>query len=67
MRTKTPTETDPLFEAYRQAKARHDAAITALKQASTGRTPPDPGLVQAQAAAALEEFEAMAALRGVTD
>jgi hypothetical protein len=67
LRTKTPVETDPLFEAYRRAKARHDEAIAALKQASSGRSPPDPRLVQAQAAAALEEFEALAALRQATD
>ncbi len=60
-------EHDHLFEAYRTAKARHDAAITALKQASTGRSRPDPELVRRQAAAALEEFEAMAALRGLQD
>lgn len=67
MRTKTSSETDPLFEAYRQAKARHDDAIAALRQASAGRAPPDPVLVQAQAAAALAEFEALAALRGLSD
>ena len=67
MRTKTPSEVDGLFEAYRQAKARHDETITALKQASTGRAPPAPELVQAQAAAALAEFEALAALRRTTD
>lgn len=63
---KTSSDPDDLFEAYRLAKARHDETIAALKQASTGRTPPAPELVQAQAAAALAEFEALAALRGVT-
>lgn len=67
MRTKTPSEADGLFEAYRQAKARHDQAISALRQASVGRAPPAPELVQAQAAAALAEFEALAALRGTSD
>jgi hypothetical protein len=60
-------EHDQLFEAYRAAKARHDDAIAALKQASNGRSRPDPELVRRQAAAALEEFEAMAALRGLHD
>ena len=67
MRTKTSSGADPLFEAYRQAKARHDDAIAALRHASSGRAPPAPELVQAQAAAAFAEFEALAALRRVTD
>jgi hypothetical protein len=56
-----------LFEAYRAAKARHDEAIAAIKRASTGRRTPDPELIRAQAAAALEEFDALAALRGARD
>ena len=67
LRTKTSSDADELFEAYRQAKARHDETITALKQASTGGAPPDPELVQAQAAAAHAEFEALAALGGATE
>lgn len=55
---------EPLFAAYRAAKARHDAAIAALKGATRARRAPDPELVRAQAEAALEEFDALAALRG---
>ena len=65
MESKTPADVDGLIEAYRTAKAEHDAAITALKQAANSRVPPDPELVRRQAAAAMAEFEALAALRGV--
>ena len=61
------SDQEPLFEAYRAAKARHDEAIAALRRASTGRKPVDPELIRAQAAAALEEFDALAALRSGRD
>ena len=56
-------DVEAVYEAYRAAKARHDAAIAALKGATTGRTPPDPELVKRQAAAAVAEIEALAAVR----
>jgi hypothetical protein len=58
-----PSDLDDLFEAYRTAKARHDAAIADLREAGACGATPDPELVRAQAAAAVEEFEAMAALQ----
>lgn len=58
-------DAEALFLAYRAAKARHDAAIGALKQATYGRTPPDPELVRRQAEAALEEIDALTAVRGL--
>ena len=67
MRNPTSSDQEALFEAYRAAKARHDEAIAAIKRASTGRRTPDPELIRAQAAAALEEFDALAALRGARD
>jgi len=54
---------EPLFAAYRAAKAKHDAAIDALKQATRARRTPDADLVRAQAEAAVEEIDALAALR----
>lgn len=54
---------EPLFAAYRAAKARHDEAIAALKRATRARAQPDAELVRAQAEAALEEFDALTALR----
>lgn len=54
---------EPLFAAYRAAKARHDEAIAALKQATRARIAPDPELVRAQAEAAVEEIDALTALR----
>jgi hypothetical protein len=58
-------DTESLFLAYRAAKAKHDAAIAALKQATYGRAPPDPELVRRQALAALEEIEALTAVRAL--
>jgi hypothetical protein len=63
----SPTDLDPLFEAYRAAKARHDAAIHALKAASNGRKPPDPELVKRQVEAARDEIAAFDELRSVRD
>jgi len=54
---------EPLFAAYRAAKAKHDEAIAALKRATRVRASPDPDLVRAQAEAALEEIDALTALR----
>ena len=54
---------EPLFAAYREAKAKHDEAIAALKRATRARTAPDPELVRAQAEAAVEEIDALTALR----
>lgn len=54
---------EPLFAAYRAAKAKHDEAIAALKRATRARTAPHPDLVRAQAEAALEEIDALTALR----
>lgn len=48
------------LEAYRAAKAKHDAAITALKAASGGQT--DPELIRRQAEAAAEEIDALSAV-----
>lgn len=58
-------DAESLFLAYRAAKARHDAAIAALKQATFGRKPPDPELVRRQAEAALEEIDALTAMRNL--
>jgi hypothetical protein len=58
-------DVEAVYEAYRAAKARHDAAIAALKGATSGRTPPDPELVKRQAEAAVAEIEALAAVRGL--
>jgi hypothetical protein len=63
LQSSTPSDLDGLFEAYRSAKARHDAAIAALREAAACGAQPDPEQVRAQAAAAVEEFEAMAALQ----
>jgi hypothetical protein len=54
---------EPLFAAYRAAKAKHDEAIAALKRATRARTAPHPDLVRAQTEAALEEIDALTALR----
>jgi hypothetical protein len=56
-------EREALWTAYRSAKARHDAAITALKAASRGGVSPDPGLLEEQTAAAVQEFDALAAVK----
>ena len=56
---------DRRSRALRAAKAIHDTVIGALKKATSGRAPPDPVLVERQAAAAMEEFNALAALRGL--
>lgn len=58
-------DVEALYEAYRAAKARHDAAIAALRAASNGRTPPDPELIRRQAEAAVDEIDALAAVRGL--
>ena len=58
-------DAEAVYEAYRAAKARHDAAIAALRAASSGRTPPDPELIKRQAEAAVEEIDALAAIRGL--
>ena len=56
---------DLLFEAFRAAKAKHDAAIRALWGAPKGRGSPDPELVRRQVEAVQEEIAALEALRGL--
>jgi len=53
---------EPLFAAYRAAKAKHDGAAAALRQATRECDPPDPELVRAQTEAAMEEIDALTAL-----
>jgi hypothetical protein len=62
---KTPANHDPLFEAYRAAKATHDAAIHALNAALKSGQPPDPELVRRQIEAATKEIAALDALRAL--
>jgi hypothetical protein len=62
---KTPAYLDPLFEAYRAAKATHDAAIHALNAALKSGRPPDPELVREQIEAATREIAALDALRAI--
>ena len=57
-------ETEAVYEAYRAAKAKHDAAISALKGAARGPTPPDPELIRRQAEAAVQEIDALSAVAG---
>jgi len=52
-----------LLDAYKAAKARHDAAIEALTRSSKWRRSPDPELLKRQAEAAMGEFQALSALR----
>lgn len=58
-------DAEAVYHAYREAKARHDAAITALKANSSRGTAPDPELIRRQAEAAVEEIEALAAVRAL--
>jgi hypothetical protein len=60
----SPEDCDPLLKAYRAAKAKHDALIADVKRATTGRARADPEMLRRQASAALEEYAALAALRG---
>ena len=48
MPKKTPANFDPLFTAYRAAKATHDAAVHALNAALKSDEPLDPELVRGQ-------------------
>lgn len=59
------SDAEAVYGAYREAKARHDAAITALRQASARGAAPDAELVRAQAEAAVEEIEALSAIRAL--
>jgi hypothetical protein len=61
----SPPDAEVVYGAYREAKARHDAAIAALKAASAEGAPPDAELIRRQAAAAVEEIEALAAVRAL--
>ena len=56
-------DAEAVYHAYREAKARHDAAIAALKAASGRGVTPDPELIRRQAEAAVDEIEALAAVR----
>lgn len=58
-------EIEAAYLAYRAAKAKHDAAIAALRAATLGRAPPDPELIQRQAEAAVEEIDALSAVRAL--
>jgi hypothetical protein len=58
-------DAEAVYRAYRDAKARHDATITALKAAAGRGSSPDPELVRRQAEAAVEEIEALAAVRAL--
>jgi hypothetical protein len=58
-------DAEAVYRAYRDAKARHDAAITALRAAAGRGAPADPELVRRQAEAAVEEIEALAAVRAL--
>jgi hypothetical protein len=60
------THLDRLFAVYSAAKAKHDFAINALNEASRAGGAPDRQLMHRQAAAAMEEFDALVALRGVS-
>lgn len=60
------TDLDRKLAVYSAAKTKNDAAIEALEKASNGRETPDWALVHRQAAAAMEEFDALVALRGVS-
>jgi hypothetical protein len=60
------TDLDRKLAVYSAAKTKNDAAIKALEEASKGRGTPDRVLVHRQAAAAMEEFDALVALCGVS-
>jgi hypothetical protein len=62
---KTPANLDPLFAAYRAAKATHDAAIHALNAALKSDEPLDPELVRGQIETATKEIAALDALRTI--
>jgi hypothetical protein len=58
-------DAETVYRAYREAKARHDEAIAALRAAGARGVAPDPELVRRQAEAAVEEIEALAAVRAL--
>lgn len=58
-------DAEAVYRAYREAKARHDAAIAALRAAAGRGVAPDPELVRRQAEAAVEEIEALSAVRAL--
>ena len=58
-------DAEAVYRAYREAKARHDAAIAALKASSGRGVAPDPELVRRQAEAAVDEIEALSAVRAL--
>jgi hypothetical protein len=60
------TDLDRLFAVYSAAKTKYDAAINALNEASRAGGAPDRQLMHRQAAAAMEEFDALVALRGIS-
>lgn len=62
----SPSDAEAIFEAYRAAKAKHDAAVAALEAAAAGAaSSPDPELIRRQAEAAVEEIEALSAVRAL--
>lgn len=58
-------DAEAVYRAYREAKARHDAAIAALRASSGRGVPPDAELVRRQAEAAVEEIDALSAVRAL--
>lgn len=58
-------DAEAVYRAYREAKARHDETIAALRAAGSRGAAPDPELVRRQAEAAVEEIEALAAVRAL--